>query len=330
MQDRNLAERDQEDLNNDRHPPQWLWQSDLDPWSDTDPSKWTWTPYPEDVNSSIEKAFSSDQTTVNIGKYDVDLKAMIQISTKKSKKTRRVKREPNDLPDSRFLMELPTPSNPDKPKKTINSAFGDSGNFLKFIMSRTAGSFSLYCKLSNLKMDCKATEFQDIIEQVVTSIQKVGETRQALEWMINTGTRGLLKQKFIIQAECAVSEICSNCATLKDFLTTILKLYTMESFICYWVNELMRNENWEQINIFTPYLVCLLYTFQKTEYYMKKKEKERGPFRKVGLSKITMNPDLFGKGKPLRVELDKEVMLYRGTVIEEELVDEYMDNRHFS
>jgi len=50
----------------------------------------------------------------------------------------------------------------------------------------------------------------------------------------------------------------------------------METFICYWLNELLRSEDWEEINVLTPYLVCLVYTFKRSEYISKYQESRKG------------------------------------------------------
>jgi hypothetical protein len=36
----------------------------------------------------------------------------------------------------------------------------------------------------------------------------------------------------------------------------------MESFICYWLNELLRIENWEEINTLNPYLACFTFALR--------------------------------------------------------------------
>jgi len=63
-----------------------------------------------------------------------------------------------------------------------------------------------------------------------------------------------------------------NTTVLGDFLKAILRVYKMESFVCYWLNELLRSEDWEEINVLTPFLVCLVYTFKRSGSIIKCQE----------------------------------------------------------
>lgn len=245
----------------------WQWQlgPDPDPWAESDPTKWTWKNYSDDECDIIEKAFSLKKEAADLKGYEINFKRMHQVNKMDKNKFRRVRRREK----SRHMMDLS--ETVIKEQKTMNEAFGTIQHFLDYIMKRTPEAYSLYQRLKKLSLDCKDsenTEFQDIIKEVVACIEKGGETRQRVA---KTRTESQ-KKDFASEAKLVVSVILSNSATLEQFLKTILKVYTMETFVCYWMNELLRCADWEQINVLTPYLVCLVYTFKLDKYIMKYKE----------------------------------------------------------
>ena len=89
----------------------------------------------------------------------------------------------------------------------------------------------------------------------------------------------------------------------------------METFVCYWLNGLLRNESWEEMNMLTPYLVCLTYTFQLQDFIIKH-EKPKG---------------LLNKFKKV-VTRRQKLTLFRGTAPSEELLVDYrfVQNKYFS
>ena len=280
--------------------PRWFWQSDLDPWIEKDSTKWAWSAYLDDICFCIEKAFILNHKTVETGNYEIDFKKMVQVSKQDRSKVRRIKREVKDQSQSRLLLELP------KPQKTINDAFGNVQHFLDYIMKRTVGSYNLFHRLKDLKLDCKESEYRDIIEEVINSIRKAAETREKV-----IKTRGLSSkaQNFIFEAQCVIDEIMARVESLESFLGAILRVYTMETFICYWLNEMLRSENWEEINVLAPYLVCLAYTFKHQGYIMKydKTKGSRTFFGLIPMSTLT---------------------LYRGTALTEEHLAYYDPKKH--
>jgi len=62
------------------HIAQWQWQSDPDPWKESDPAKWNWENYPEKTCMIIEKAFLLKQGVADLGEYEVNLMEMEQIT----------------------------------------------------------------------------------------------------------------------------------------------------------------------------------------------------------------------------------------------------------
>jgi len=244
----------------------WQWQSgpNPDPWAEKDPAKRTWQDYSDDDCHIIEQAFLLKKEIADLKDYEVDLKKMVQVNKKFRNRVRRVRRQEK----SRFMMEMSEPVAIVKNEKTINEAFGTIQHFLEYIMKRTPEAYGLYQRLKTLALDSKTNEFEDIIKGVISCIDKGAEVREKI---IKTRS-GSQTKSFIDEAKKIINFIEGNSATLGSFLKAILKVYTMETFICYWLNELLRSENWEEINVLTPYLVCLVYTFKLSDYVLKYQE----------------------------------------------------------
>ena len=220
---------------------------------------------------------------------------MLQVSKLDRNKVRRVRREAADPSRNRQLLEL-KPLTIEKNQKTLNPAFGNVQHFLSYIMQRTTESYNLYHKLIDLTHNSKQEEYQEVVQEVVNCIQKAAQTRAKI---IKLRTNLSSEFDFILEADCIIDELSKSSESLEDFLLAILRVYTMESFICYWLNELLRSEHWEELNVLTPYLVCLAYTFKHRDYIMK------------------YNPDhssrmLFGLFKT------NKLLLYRGTALIQE------------
>ena len=244
----------------------WQWQSgpDPDPWSEKDPSKWIWQNFSDNDSLIIEKAFSLNEDLADLKDYEVDLKRMLQVSKQLKNRVRRVRRQEQ----SRFMMEMSMPVAIVQNQKTMNEAFGTIQHFLDYIMKRTPEAYELYQRLKTLSLDSQNHEFGDIIQEVVVCIERGAQTREKI---IKTRT-GAQTKSFVSEAIILVNLILDHSKNLRSFLKAILRAYTMETFICYWLNELLRSEDWEEMNVLTPYLVCLVYTFKISEDIIKREE----------------------------------------------------------
>jgi len=288
----------------------WFWQSDQDPFAEKDPQKWTWTPYPDDHSYKIEDGRLSCESVIDLGEYEVDLKRMCQINKKERHRIRRVKMELNASYQSRFVSDLPVPTSIDKYQKSINPAFGTVQHFLNYIMKRTREAFKLFQKLRDLDLDSQQDQYEDIVQGVMNCIKEGAKTREKV-----VKTRMSLNPfNFIAEGEEIVNLIVSESRDLRGFLKIILRIYTKESFICYWLNELLRSEDWEEINILTPYLVCLAYTFQLPSFVIKHEEPKGLSW---ALNLINVKP---------------KILLYRGTALTDDHRRLYdpEKNRYFS
>jgi len=238
----------------------WQWQSDLDPWKEKDAAKWTWQNYSDDNCRIIEQAFFQNKEIADLKDYEIDLKKMLQVRKDDKHRIRRVRRQEK----SRLAMEISKPVA--VAQKTMNEAFGTIQQFLDYIMKRTPEAYALYQRLKELPLESKDIEFGDVIQEVINCIERGAENRE------KTKARSASKKTCIEQGKEIVNEIKKNSKSLKNFFETILKVYTMNTFMYLWLNELLRSEDWEEINVLTPYLVCLVYTFKLSTYIMKHQE----------------------------------------------------------
>lgn len=276
----------------------WFWQSDFDPWKDTDPTKWTWTAYSHDLNFTIENGFESDPISlVDIGHYEVDLKNMVQYKKGDKYRMRRVRREIQE--QSRMTLELSAP----QAQRTFNKAFGTVEHFISYIMSRTPESNRILRRLEGLRLESKQADYQDVLDEIVNSLRKAEEARnEHLKAKFNG--KPPFYTVYTLKAQHLADYFAQSSATLRDLLIAVLKAYTMHSFLYSWLNELLRNEDWTGINVLTPYLVCFAYTFRCPEYVMK-----------YDPTKSTKS--LFGLIKT------KTLKVYRGAALLKEHLDQY-------
>lgn len=256
---------------------QWYWQADLDPWAEREPTKWTWKPYATEHSQLIERSFLHNQGKADLGNYEIYFKEMLQVNKSDRTKIRRVGRV--QRVQSRLMMELPEPKS-----GTFNHAFGNVHDFLKFIYQRRDENF--YWRLKLLR---KEEAFDDVVCMVIRSIRDAVEAKQ----------KAIQPQRLLgLEKINDILTKMDKARTLEAFLKLVLKAYTIESFLCYWLNELLRNENWVEINVLNVYLICLLYIFTHATYII---------------------PDN-----------TKKVILYRGTALTEQHLKYYHNIKMFS
>lgn len=242
---------------------QWQWQSGLDRWKEKDPAKWTWQNYSDEECAIVEKAFSLNEEQVDLNFYEIDLKRMLQVDKRSRDRVRRVRRKGNN----EFLM---APQTILRDQKTMNEVFGTIQHFLNFIARKTPETDQLYQRLKTLTLELQNQDFEDVIQQVVKCIEISAETREKI--IKTRSSSSSFRSNFVSEGQKIIKAIRDNSTTFGDFLRIILKIYTMETFLCYWLNELLRSEDWEEMNVLGPYLVCLIYTFQLSGYVIKYQE----------------------------------------------------------
>src|ERR1700722_10839038 len=94
---------------------EWMWQSNPDPWSKSQPAEWSH--FSDVENLIIEEAFSTDQNHAMLGKYCIDFRRNVQISRDDVNKQRLVKRlvckgEGKHLREERFMFDPIAPKRP--------------------------------------------------------------------------------------------------------------------------------------------------------------------------------------------------------------------------
>lgn len=79
---------------------EWMWQSNLHPFSSTEPEEWT--SYSEKDCEMIEEAYRNDESSASLPNYTIDFKKRLQILNKDPTKRRPVKREEHNKGNKKF------------------------------------------------------------------------------------------------------------------------------------------------------------------------------------------------------------------------------------
>ncbi|CAF4417822.1 unnamed protein product, partial [Rotaria sp. Silwood2] len=91
---------------------EWMWQSNLDPWSKSEPAEWSH--YSDVENLIIEEEFSKKQPRATLDNYYIDFNDNLQISKIDENKKRPIKRFVREREDQRLreerFMDLPVAS----------------------------------------------------------------------------------------------------------------------------------------------------------------------------------------------------------------------------
>ncbi|CAF1033832.1 unnamed protein product [Rotaria sp. Silwood1] len=193
---------------------EWMWQSNLDPWSTYEPAKWSH--YSDIENLIIERAFANNKPRAILDNYHIDFKDNLQISYVDNNKQRPVKRvvrqrEDKHLREERFM---------DLPAASKGSFGGEYGWVSPFVIEvrRDLG----------LKPDELPSKRPDIIPKLVEKAArgiiaegKLIEKRYEAEELAN-----MLRE----QKNKGVVEVWKCCAYL----------YSLESFLYKTLNAAMR------------------------------------------------------------------------------------------
>jgi len=107
---------------------QWMWNSNTDPFSESQPAEWS--PYSDIENMIIEEAFTAGQTHAILDDYNVDFKHKIQILNNDHSKQRPVKRLSRNRNDNHIREERFTYT-PISPKHPFAGLYGWISPFLR-------------------------------------------------------------------------------------------------------------------------------------------------------------------------------------------------------
>ncbi|CAF3192610.1 unnamed protein product [Rotaria socialis] len=229
---------------------EWLWKSNKDPWSSTEPEEWS--VFSDVEIAIIEDGFQRKLSEVLLDSYHIDFQRSVQISNVNANQQRPVKRIDKTrstaevrLREARFM---PNPINPSTP-------FTAQTNLLMFF-----GEFYKHYDITNDQNLNDPNTIRMLIEKAAEGIiiegKLVGKQKEA-EWIAEQ----LLKMKDANQDE--IWQCCAH-------------IYTMESFLYQKMNEYMRlagdkqhEELWKsKILTFGPF-AFLLSALKTTKKYSK-------------------------------------------------------------
>lgn len=193
---------------------EWIWKLSMD--SGSSGTKEEWCAFSDVESMIIEEAFQRKLAKVSIDDYQIDLKKLVQISTRDENQQNPIKQNSKDilrtnerLREARFM---PNPMNPRAPFIAADRLLGFVGEILQY--------FKLSSD-SNLREPANRRLFvEKAAEGFIIEGKLVGKPKEA-EWM----ARQLLKVKE------APDEVLWQCC---------VHLYTMESFLYKKMNEYMR------------------------------------------------------------------------------------------
>ncbi|CAF3974483.1 unnamed protein product, partial [Rotaria sp. Silwood1] len=193
---------------------EWMWQSNPDPWSESEPA--IWNHYSDVENIIIERAYSNKETRAILDDYYIDFKQNRQMSNTDDNKQRPVKRvvrqrEDKHLREERFV---------DLPVSTGRSFGGEYGWVSPFIIEVRRG-----LKLEPEELPSKRPEMIPIlIEKAAQGIIKEGKFIRKEEEAKELANM-LLEQK-----NNGIEQVWQCCAYM----------YSLESFLYKTLNATMR------------------------------------------------------------------------------------------
>lgn len=217
---------------------EWMWQSNPNPWSESEPAEWSH--YSDVENLIIEEAFSNKQSEAMLDGYHIDLIHKVQIADDDANKQRSIKRvvsrrDNKHLREARF-MEVPLPS-----ERSFGGQYGWVSPFIVEVRKHLGLKINeLPSKDNNLVLMLVETAALGIIEEG----KQIRKQREA-EKMAN-----LLRE----QKNKGMKEVWRRCAYL----------YSLESFLYKTLNASMRligskeNEQFWRSKIHTLGPFCLL------------------------------------------------------------------------
>lgn len=193
---------------------QWMWNSNLDPFSKSEPSNWC--SYSDIENMIIEEAFTAGKTHVLLDDYTIDLEKKLQIYNNHIQKQRPVQRVECDkvnkcLRENRFI---PNPIAPDRP-------FSDQYGFISpFIIEVVK-----YLKLTKEQLPSKNESIVPMIVEkaalgIIEEGKKIGKRIE--------GER--MAEMLMDEKDSGMKEIWRWCAYI----------YSVNSFVFIKLNETMR------------------------------------------------------------------------------------------
>jgi len=265
---------------------EWLWQSNPNPWDPKEQE--TWSVYSQDIITKIETSYQKKEPKCDIGEHEIVFKDMLQIHKLDPNKQRKIKRGVvNNLRSKRFVNEL-------RPVVTVNNVFGSLNDFDRFLSTLnnkaeidTRNAKQLSPTLSQLG-SIGEIALKKIVEEAKKKENQVYEKRiQKIEECIREALY-----------EWDGSLMMSDHRD-KSIVCAFFKSYTEETFLYKIINRLLREEDWEGLKEWVPYLRILIHGFKNSSHILMSHYIEQIP-----------------------------PVLYRGTTLTEEALDMYDPSKH--
>ena len=207
---------------------QWMWQSNSDPWGEkVEPE---YASYPFDENQIIESAFKNGKADVIINEnYKIDLRRRIQINLNNSYKQRPVIRQLSNRENRRLEQPI-----------VATRSFREDINFhgCQFVVDWYRSATAIIEKGSN-----------QIVEAIIKGLCDEANVQPD-------------REKALLDAETFVKQLrqVQYAKRIETVQETCIKLYTEESFLCYIVNQVLRDNDKTKSTALGP-LCYLLYNY---------------------------------------------------------------------
>ncbi|CAF1450764.1 unnamed protein product [Rotaria sordida] len=201
-------------LNNSLKTVEWLWQSNPNPFSESEPA--TWSHYSDLENLIIERAFKTEQPRAVLDDYYIDFENKLQISSTDNYKQRPIKRvvrnrEDKHLREARFM---------DLPVSSLRSFGGEYGWVSPFVIEVRRDLQLQPDDLPSKKPSLLPILVEKAAQGIIEEGKNIGKKCEAEELAT------MLREK----KNAEIEEVWKCCAYL----------YTMESFLYQTLNAAMR------------------------------------------------------------------------------------------
>ncbi|CAF1456043.1 unnamed protein product [Rotaria sordida] len=199
--------------NKDEHI-EWMYKSNSDPWSKSQPEQWTY--YSDVENVIIEEAYSKNESHVMMDNYYIDFKRKIQISKDNEQNQRPIKRvvrkkDETRVREERFIFD------PIAPKRPYGHEYGWVSPFILEVRK--------YLKPTPEQLPSKDDSLVPmIVEKAAVGITEEGKIIGRL------CEAQKLAEKLMSEKDKGMKQVWICCA----------KLYSMECFLYKKLNEVMR------------------------------------------------------------------------------------------
>lgn len=228
----------------------WQWKSNIDPWSKSEEEKWE--SYSLEHNYLIEKAYYDHEKEVDLGDYIISIQHKIQIKKGDKVSQRPIRRidwtqdvEEFHRCERYYEVELP---------KSINKVFGSLEDFVRQFSNRNP----------------EILEFKKQLDKLEEVNDLNGLNHQILPKVINCFEKEVAKLVLELKEDKnkeLIDSFRKYFSSFEEFYKQIIKAYTMSAFLYRNLNKYLRSESWDEIDLLSPYAICICKAFFKIEFF---------------------------------------------------------------